>query len=140
MTRGAGFTLIELLITITIIAVLSVIALTSYSVFAKNARDAKRQADLKFIQSALENYNADQKYYPDQISPGSPISFGNKTYLTKVPNDPTQNPDYFYDALPKSCSSTACTSYCLYAKMEGSPPLSDPGCSNSSYNYGITRP
>ncbi len=143
MLQKSGFTLIELLITVTIIAVLSAVAITSYSGFVRSSRDAKRQADLKFIQSALENYNADQKYYPtqDQVKTDNSLSFGNKVYLTKIPNDPTSNPDYSYIATPPGCSGTSCTSYCLYAKIEGKPLPSDSACNPpASYNYGITRP
>jgi len=59
-----GFTLIELLIVISIIALLSLIGLVAYSEFLKTARNNKRLSDLKLIQSALEDYHADQLYYP----------------------------------------------------------------------------
>lgn len=132
-----GFTLIELMIVITIIAILSTIGIIYYGNFLKNSRDAKRQSDLKFIQSALEDYHADNLSYPSQVTPGSPLTSGTKTYMTKVPNDPKASPypDYSYVPSP--------TSYCLYAALEGTIPLSDEGCRNNQpadYNYGVTRP
>lgn len=144
MKTSKGFTLVELLITVTIISLLSVIGIVSYTAFIKNARDNRRDSDIKFIQSALEQYNADQKAYPVEITPGSPLSFGNRNYMTKVPTDPLgSNPNYLY--VPKgSCSVTNpqnCLNYCLYVKLEGTPPVSNVGCEPSEhYNFGVTRP
>lgn len=135
-----GFTLIELLITISIIAVLAVIGLVIYTKFIQNARDAKRQADLRSIQSALEQYFADQFKYPVKststttcpsngqfsIVTDLDCSFkdptGTKTYMNIIPKDPFSTPanQYRYEALPSGCdnSSAKCTSYCLYADLE----------------------
>lgn len=54
-----GFTLIELLVVISIIGLLSTFALISLDNARKKARNAKRSADLKQIQSAIENYAQD---------------------------------------------------------------------------------
>lgn len=144
-----GFTLIELLITISIIAILSAIGLITFNIFIKNARDAKRQSDLKTIQSALEQYHADQKYYPlnSQVTPGSPLSAGGRTYLAKVPNDPKGSPVYSYIASPTgppACDNltqtTYCTSYCLYAGIEGTVPPDSACTPAGEYNYGVTKP
>ena len=54
-----GFTLIELLVSISIISVLTAIGLANYAVSQKRARDARRQADLESVRSALEIYRAD---------------------------------------------------------------------------------
>lgn len=59
-----GFTLIELMITISIIAIISAIGLTSYSQAQKLARDAKRKQDLRSIATALELYHQKNKRYP----------------------------------------------------------------------------
>ncbi len=146
--KQKGFTLIELLVVISIIAILSVIGLVAYTTFLKNVRNAKRQSDLKLIQSALEEYHADQHYYPSGTTLGSSITDGKtplKTYLTTVPKDPDQS-TYSYVARPASppydCDNTAtkpCTSYCLSVSMEGTPPTSE--CTAASgNNYGVTRP
>jgi len=52
----AGFTLLELLVVVTIIAILAGIGLSNYTRSLSRGRDAKRRADLKSIQSALEQY------------------------------------------------------------------------------------
>lgn len=126
------------------------IGLISYTTFLKNSRDSKRQSDLKFIQSALEEYHSDQIYYPaqNQVITGSSLVFGSKIYINKIPIDPIANTDYKYTPSPNNCnnSTTKCTSYCIYAKLEGSPPPpSDYGSTrcptiSGGYNYGVTRP
>lgn len=164
-----GFTLIELLVVISIIAILSTIGLLTYSSVLEQGRDSKRQADLRLIQSALEQYHADQKYYPKPVGFGRtdcpdtlkgylhllldtecPLKdpTGTKTYLNKVPKAPS-SPYYKYVALPGSpqCNNTTvlCTSYCLFAKMEDSTnATSIPTQCNSSlpagFNYVVTPP
>lgn len=49
-----GFTLIELLVVVSIIAILSVIGVAVFTGVQKNARDARRRADINAIANALE--------------------------------------------------------------------------------------
>lgn len=49
-----GFTLIELLVVVAIIAILAVIGVTVFSGVQRNARDARRKADVSAIADALE--------------------------------------------------------------------------------------
>lgn len=148
-----GFTLIELLVVIVIIAILSIIGLVAYGNFMKNSRDSKRQADLKIIQSALEDYHADQLYYPPlatactngQYKSGCALTnpglagvntAGSKTYLNTIPTDPK---GALYSYTQSGCS-TGSTGYCLGATMENTPPSSDSNCNLSGSNYCVTRP
>lgn len=135
-----GFTLIELLVVISIIAVLSAIGLTSYRTFLQNSRDSRRQADLKLIQTALEDYHSDQLYYPTSVTSGSSLVFGSKTYLNTVPSDP-KGAVYTYTPSPSGCDNTSanCTSYCLYTTFEIMNLASESGCS-AAPPYGVTRP
>jgi len=55
-TKKNGFTLIELIVTVTIIAILTVVGMISYSGTNKKARDNRRMADLEKIRIALELY------------------------------------------------------------------------------------
>lgn len=56
MNKKKGFTLIELIVTVTIIAILTVVGMVSYSGTSKKARDSRRMADLEKIRVALELY------------------------------------------------------------------------------------
>jgi general secretion pathway protein G len=68
--REGGFTLIELLITTTIIGLLSVAGMTSYSLVRGKARDAKRVSDIRTIHSAVELYFEQHGSYPPAPNAG----------------------------------------------------------------------
>ena len=59
-----GFTLVELLVTISIIGVLASITVVSVGNVRQIARDSKRLADIKQLQTALEFYFNQQNGYP----------------------------------------------------------------------------
>ena len=59
-----GFTLIELLVVIAIIGILASIVLASLNIARMKGRDARRIADLKEMQNALELYYSDHNAYP----------------------------------------------------------------------------
>jgi prepilin-type N-terminal cleavage/methylation domain-containing protein len=157
--QSKGFSLLEILVVITIIAILSAMGLIIYGSILKDSRDAKRQSDLKTIQSALEQYFADRFYFPN-ITTGS-FPFGSaltnctgvtsctvsKTYLNSVPTDPkpSPQPQYYYEKRPSGCDNTPtnrCTSYCLYANMENTSNIAPTGCTfpSGGYDYGVTLP
>lgn len=68
-----GFTMIELLVVTTIIVVLTTIGLVSFQSTTRNARNAKRKADLEAIRSALVLYRSDEGEYLD--GSGTSVSF-----------------------------------------------------------------
>lgn len=128
-----GFTLIELLVTISIISVLTAIGLANYSVSQKRARDARRQADLESVRSALEIYRADNLAtgYPSvgtyaALCPSSsdPVCRSGDplyNYLNQLPLDPKNISPYFYSYSGGGNTYTICAnqlertavSYCL---------------------------
>jgi prepilin-type N-terminal cleavage/methylation domain-containing protein len=59
-----GFTLIELLVVISIIAILSLVGIVTFSQAAVNSRNARRKSDLAQLQQALVIYRSDLGAYP----------------------------------------------------------------------------
>lgn len=148
-----GFTLIELLIVIAIIIILSAVGALGYMMAVRVTRDAKRQADLKIIQSALEQYYLDVRNYPPgQMTFTAGMNLidptGAKVYLNNVPTDPNPSPSYpryLYTPLTRaggSCSGTPtnCQFYCLYAVLEAGSSMSALCPNNGSYNLEVSPP
>lgn len=140
--NGRGFTLIELLVVITIVGILTGVALVAMGGARSSGRDGKRKADLESVRGALEQYKSDCKAYPASISfTGSGTITGScptsNTYMAKVPSDP-QYPTYTYSYTPGSPATT----YTLCARLEGiSASVSGCGsCGGASCNYKVTSP
>ena len=115
-----GFTLIELLVVIAIIGLLSTLAVVALGSARTKARDSKRLADLKQMQTALELYYTDNNAYPPAASPlaigTTPYACLNSTgfttagcaspYMGQVPLDPKSG-NYTYSLVSSSYSITA---------------------------------
>jgi general secretion pathway protein G len=89
-----AFTLIELLVVIAIIGVITTIAVVSIGDARAKSRDAKRVADVKQIQTALELFRGDANRYPTSVEfvAGEDLVYNNgistTTYI-KIPEAPT---------------------------------------------------
>ena len=121
-----GFTLIELLVVIAIIGLLSTLSILALNQARARARDAKRVADVKQIQTALEMYFNDNNKYPGLTSDLAP------TYIGIVPTPPvppdttlcsldagTTNAYAYSSAGTVNTTATYTIRYCLGAKTGG---------------------
>ena len=117
--KVGGFTLIELLVVIAIIGVLASIVLASLNSARKKSRDARRIADIKQLQLALEMYFDTAGAYPADIYAASGSL--KPTYIPAVPKDPLGQTNYSYIA----CGTDYLTDYHLGAGLEetGNPAL-----------------
>jgi len=102
-----GFTLIELLVVVAIIGLLATLSIVALNTSRAKARDARRVADVKQIQTALELYYNDRNTYPSSIS--TDIASGTDIYMSKVPTPPT----------PADGSCAAATAYTYVQTSSG---------------------
>ncbi len=105
-----GFTLIELLVVIAIIGILSSIVLASLNTARLKSRDARRIADIKQVQLALQLfYDANSSYPTTTLAVLAPA------YIATIPRDPVGQTAYFYDPI---ASGGSASSYHLAATLE----------------------
>ena len=81
--RAHGWTLIELTIVISLITVLSTIALVGYSNAVARSREAVLKEDLFRMRDAIDQHHADLGEYPPELQ--ALVSAG---YLRSIPEDP----------------------------------------------------
>ena len=148
---GKGFTLIELLGVIAIIGLLASIVLASLNTARKKSRDARRIADVKQLQLALELYfDANSGSY----LVGTDMSGLAPAYIPAIPVAPSPG-SYSYQGIDSgngTCTGTeTCTSYVLRAQLEenlpGGPLSSDVDgtvtgvdCADGTNRYYCVRP
>jgi general secretion pathway protein G len=79
----SGFTLIELIIVMSIIGILATLAIPSFIVAVRHAREAVLKEDLQTMRSAIDSYTMDKQKAPQSLD--DLIQDG---YLKSVPEDP----------------------------------------------------
>jgi type II secretion system protein G len=136
-TSQKGFTLIELLVVVAIIGMLASIVLASLNTARQKGRDARRIADIKEIQTALELYYSDHNAYPVQTTQATAATAlaGLTTggYMSVVSDDPLGG-SYHYVYI----SPTGGAKYCLGSILEGSLPSGgSASCTNSLTLTGV---
>jgi general secretion pathway protein G len=119
-----GFTLIELLVVIAIIGLLSSMSVYAINVARMKARDARRMADIRQIQTALDFYHDDNSEWPEENSSngswehsfedgGDFIDFlKDNGYMNEVPVDPfnTSSSGCYYSYYVYGAGSYGCSS------------------------------
>jgi prepilin-type N-terminal cleavage/methylation domain-containing protein len=134
--RNSGFTLFELLVSISIIAILTAVAVVSFGGLNKKTRDARRTSDLEKVRLTLEAARQIGNTYPSSLT-----SLVGLSLLEKVPTDP-KGVGYTY----AYSVGTSNYSYVMCAYMEdvGSTNItSSTGCAScglNSCNYKVVNP
>ena len=105
--NAEGWTLIELLIVISLILILSSVALSVYRNSVTSAKEAALRSNLMQMREAIDQDYADKGRYPDSLE-----TLVSETYLRSVPKDPfTDKTDTWLttqaDAQPGAMSSSA---------------------------------
>lgn len=113
--KSKGFTLLELLVVIGIIGLLSSIIVVNLTGARKKARDVKRVADIRTIQTALESYYGKNGGYPTGI--GDMV--GSAKELPARPVDPTGA-----SCADAGANSDACYFYAYHTPTGASSPQS----------------
>ncbi len=99
-----GFTLIELLVVISIIAILVVVGLVSFTDAQRKAKNSAKISDLKALQSAYEQYYATNDLVYTSVSNCSPME-GADSGIDKTN----------HTGFVKNCTTT---SYCVCVKLD----------------------
>ncbi len=90
--KKKAFTLIELLVVIAIIGILATLAVVALQQARQNARDSKRMADMKQVQTALELFFNENGRYPteEEWNSGTIESeSSNNVFMYNIPSSPT---------------------------------------------------
>ena len=137
-----GFTLLEMLVVISIIGILTGLALLSFEPSQKRARDTERKSDLKQYQTVLENFaNDNNGLYPSRTTEIN-ISDSFCTILGiggTCPSDPKEGYDYKYISNGSGGGLNDATEYVLWSWLE----ISDSYwivCSSGKVGNSTTEP
>jgi prepilin-type N-terminal cleavage/methylation domain-containing protein len=143
--KSKGFTLIELLVVVAIIGILATVVLSSLGAARTRARDARRIAEMKNFQTALEAYYLDYNQYPalrvhthggetsgvvileSAMAPYITIDLQGKYYRDAS----SQNDSIFY------YKSAEGQNYGIMVKLEASPLGSTDGGHYGYYEVGL---
>lgn len=147
-TKKNGFTLVELLVVISIIGILTVIGVVSFSGAQKKARDVARKSELGALSKALMMYYSDKGKFPDATqfdNFGEELTDGTYTYMKKIPEETRT-----VQGMPGFCYVVSIDgkSFGLFAKLENAQDdacdvgssLGAGDCAGKDYCYVITSP
>ncbi len=128
--RIDGFTLIELLVVISLVMILSAVAMSSYRGSVVAAQEAALKSDLFHMRDAIDQYYADKGKYPDSLQ--ALVSEG---YLRSVPKDQfTQSTDTWVTTPAEATPGSTTTSTGIYDVKSGSDRTASDGSRYSDWN------
>jgi general secretion pathway protein G len=105
MDDDRGFTLIELLVVIAIIGILSAVVLANLGTAKDNGQNARKQADMHELNTALNAYYIDHGTAPVNTAPTgnwsnitvSLTALVTEKYISKLPTPPDATTYYYYN-------------------------------------------
>lgn len=104
--RDGGWTLIEMLVVLSLIMILTSVAMTQYRNSVQYAKEGALRSNLFQMRDAIDQYYADKNKYPESLD-----ALVSEHYLRAIPKDPmTSSTDWQTepaDAEPGSTSATA---------------------------------
>lgn len=119
-SQKRAFSLFETVVMVIIIGLIVSLGILSVIAIRRKARNTQRVSDIKVIQSALELYRSENRFYPTQVEPGLALLSpdGQRVYLKSVPTNPKpwneencDESDYVYKYLgPTSYQISFCLS------------------------------
>ncbi len=100
--KNISSTLYVILIFAAFILLLTIIAIVSLNKARLKARDAKRLADIRTMQSALELFYSDKNEYPNAKHWNDLYDYlvNNNSYINKMPYDPLNRDEFVYKYEP----------------------------------------
>jgi len=105
-SADGGWTLIEMLVVLSLIMILTSVAMTQYRNSVQTAREGALRSNLFQMRDAIDQYYADKSKYPESLE-----ALVSEHYLRAIPKDPfTQTTDWETvpaDAEPGSTSAVA---------------------------------
>ena len=90
-----GFTLIELMVVMSLIIILSAMALVQYRQSIVRSREAVLKDDLFKMRDAIDQYYADKNQYPATLE-----ALATDGYLRAIPKDPFTDSESTWQAVP----------------------------------------
>lgn len=137
--KNKGFTLFELLVSISIIAILTAVAIVSFGGLNRKTRDARRISDLEKIRLSLEAARQIGNTYPAKNNFATVLV--GSSLLERIPVDPKGvGTTYYYDV------GSSNYTYVLCAQMEdlGSTNIASCGVNfcgaGNNCNYKVINP
>lgn len=100
MKHAGGFTLLELMTAVTIVGILTTLAMPNYEISIKKSREGALKQTLFVLRDVIDQYRADQGKYPQTLT--DLVAAG---YLRSVPADPITRSSQTWQEITDSTES-----------------------------------